>query len=69
MNDLTSDQTKKESAEELKKLGLEKAMSEYKGTGMVYFFNAETGELITKISVARSDEELARAIMTASEGA
>lgn len=68
MNNLTNDKTKKVSAEELKKLGLADAVAPYKGTGMVYFFNADTKKLISKISIAKSDEELAKAMKSAKEG-
>lgn len=60
-NDLTNDETKSKSVELLKKLGLDKAVSAYKGTGVAYFFNANTKTLISQISVAKSNEELASA--------
>jgi thiol:disulfide interchange protein len=68
-NDLTNDETKAKSAAELKKVGLDKAMAENKGTGVVYFFDADTKKLISKISVAKSNEELAEALTTAKNGA
>lgn len=68
-NDLTNDKTKSESAKALKKVGLEKAMANYNGTGIVYFFDADSKKLITKISVAKSNDELARAMKTAEEAA
>ncbi len=64
-NDLTNDETKKKSAVELEKLGLDKAIEAYAGTGVVYFFNSETKVLISQISVAKPDEELAAALTTA----
>jgi len=67
-NDLTNDDTKKKSSEELKKLGLDQAISEYKGTGVAYFFNSQTKVLISKVSVAESDQELAEALVTARKG-
>ena len=69
VNNLTNDETKKASSEKLKELGLTDAMSEFKGTGMVYFFNAKTKALISKISIVKSDEELANAMKSANEGA
>jgi thiol-disulfide isomerase/thioredoxin len=66
-NDLTNDETKKESAKELKKVGLDKAMADKKGTGLVYFFDANSKKLINQISVAKSNEELAEAMKTAEE--
>lgn len=67
-NDLTNDETKAKSAEELKKLGLGKAIVAYPGTGVVYFFNSETKALISQVSVAKPDQELAAALTTAKEG-
>jgi thiol-disulfide isomerase/thioredoxin len=66
-NDLTNNETKKESAKELKKVGLDKAMADKKGTGLVYFFDANSKKLINQISVAKSNEELAEAMKTAEE--
>jgi len=67
-NDLTNDETKAKSAEELKKLGLDKAIAAYPGTGVVYFFNSETKALINQVSVAKPDQELAAALTTAKKG-
>ncbi len=68
-NDLTDEASKRKSAVALKEAGLDKVMAEKKGTGTAYFFDAETKELITKISVAKSNEELADAVVTAKKGA
>ncbi|NOZ35206.1 MAG: hypothetical protein GXO80_07905 [Chlorobi bacterium] len=68
INNLTNDDTKLKSSAKLKELGLSDEMSEFKGTGMVYFFNAKTKVLISKISIAKSDEELAKAMESANEG-
>jgi hypothetical protein len=68
VNDLTSEETKKKSNLELKELGLTEAMEEYQGSGMVYFFDSETKNLITKISVASSNDELAKSIQLAKKG-
>lgn len=62
VNDLTNKETKEKCAIDLKKVGVEKAVAEYKATGMVYFFNAETKKLINQVSVAKSDKELALAM-------
>lgn len=64
-NDLTNDETKANSNGELKKLGLDKAMLDYKSTGVVYFFDANSKKFINQISVAKSNEELAEAMKTA----
>jgi hypothetical protein len=69
MNDLTSDKTKESSLKKLKELGLENAMSGYKGTGMVYFFNAKTKVLVGKVSIAKSDDELVKAMNSANKSA
>ncbi|MDA3954286.1 MAG: hypothetical protein PF485_11610 [Bacteroidales bacterium] len=61
-NDLTNDETKAKCSADLKKLGLDEAVAEFKYTGMVYFFNADTKALISEISVAKSDQELAMAL-------
>ncbi len=67
VNDLTTDETKQTSAKELKKVGLDKVMEQNKGTGVAYFFNAETKELINTISVTKPNDELAAAVKTAKE--
>lgn len=64
-NDLSTDDTKKSSLEEIKKLGLESTVADLKYTGMAYFFNAQTKELIHQVSVAKSDAEIATAMVTA----
>jgi hypothetical protein len=64
-NDLSTGETKKSSLEEIKKLGLDTAVADLKYTGMVYFFNAQTKELIHQVSVAKSDVEIATAMVTA----
>lgn len=69
MNDLSNDETKAKSAAELKKVGLDKAMAERKGTGVAYFFDADSKKLINQISVAKSNDELAEAMRTAEEKA
>lgn len=59
MNDLTNDETKKQSAGSLKKAGLKDAMAKYNGTGNVYFFDAKSKKLLDNVSVAKDDEKLA----------
>ncbi|MBW6492682.1 MAG: hypothetical protein K0B15_15975 [Lentimicrobium sp.] len=60
-NDVTNDETKAKSAVELKKLGIDMTNEAYKGTGVAYFFNADTKVLINQISVARTNDEIALA--------
>ncbi|MCK9638812.1 MAG: hypothetical protein M0R39_02805 [Prolixibacteraceae bacterium] len=67
-NDLTNNETKMKSADELNKLGLDKAIAAYRGTGVVYFFNSETKSLISQVSVAKTNEELAEALTAAKNG-
>lgn len=69
VNDLSNDETKAKSAAELKKVGLDKAMAENKGTGVAYFFDADSKKLINTVSVAKSNDELAQALETAKKGA
>ncbi|MDF1559629.1 MAG: hypothetical protein P1P83_05415 [Bacteroidales bacterium] len=64
-NDLTDDKTIKTSIETLKKYELEQALAPLKGTGVAYFFNAETKALICQVSISKSDEELAEALKAA----
>lgn len=58
-NDVTDAATTKASLIELKKAGLDKAMENYKATGVCYFFDAKTKKPITQVTVANSDKELA----------
>lgn len=67
-NDLTNKDSQKKSAEELKKLGLDDVIKKYNGTGVAYFFNSESKALISQVSVAKTDKELAAALQTAKEG-
>ncbi len=65
-NDVTNDETKIKSAVELEKFGLEKAVDEKcNATGVAYFFNSETKELISQVSMAKSDQVLSSALTDA----
>ncbi len=64
VNNLTNDETKSASLKELKSVGLNKAMAANKGTGVAYFFDADTKKLISSVSVAKSDQELAEELST-----
>lgn len=68
VNDVTSEETKKKSEAELKKHGLLEEIGKHKGTGVAYFFHSESKELITQVSVAKSDEELAETLLAAKKG-
>ncbi|MDY6800338.1 MAG: hypothetical protein SVU94_03835 [Bacteroidota bacterium] len=63
VNDLTSNETRAQSIKELKKVGVYETVSEFNSTGVVYFFNARTTELINQISVAKSDEKLTQTLL------
>ena len=62
MNDISNAETTKKSAIEVEKVGLKKAMENYKASGVVYFFDAKTKKPITHITVANSNEEIAYVI-------
>jgi len=66
-NNLTDEQTKAKSKERLKNYGLYEKMKSYEGTGIVFFFDAESKELIDKISVAKSSRKLAEAVQKATK--
>lgn len=68
VNDLSTDESKQASADQLKKHGLLGAMKANKSTGVAYFFDAESKELINKVSVAKTNEEIASAMKTARKG-
>lgn len=65
VNDLTNDQTKNKSAEELKPAGLYEVASKNTGTGMVSFYNTKTKTLISQVSVSKADSKLAAALTEA----
>ena len=69
INDLTNDQTKEKSATKLKKYNLYEKMKPYNSTGVVFFFNSKTNELIDKISVKKSNEKLRKAMTSATKDA
>ena len=62
MNDISNAETTKKSATEVAKVGLTKAMENYKASGVVYFFDTKTKKPITQITVANSNEEIAYVI-------
>jgi len=62
-NNLSNKQTKQNSSEELKKVDLYQIMSQFNSTGVVYFFDAKSKKLISYISLARSNKQLARALL------
>lgn len=61
VNDLTDKQTKETSKATLVAEGIEKAMNKSNTTGEITFINATTKKIISKISVAKSNEEIKNA--------
>lgn len=58
INDLTDAKTKASSKEDLKQEGIGKPMSKSNTTGEITFINAKTKKVISKISVAKSNDEI-----------
>lgn len=65
VNNLSDKKTIQKSNMRLKKLALLKKMSKFKNTGVVYFFNAKSKHLISHISLAKSNQQLADAMSSA----
>lgn len=61
VNDLSNKETKAVSKEKCMKAGVAGIASKNKGTGMIYFINSETKEVISKISVTESNEDIKQA--------
>lgn len=62
VNDLTDENSKAKSAESLLKAGVLEFANENKMTGMIYFIDAKTKQLISSISVAKTDDEIKKAL-------
>jgi len=67
VDDLTDAQTHASSLKKLKQLGIEKFAEENNATGMLYLLDARTKNLINKISLASSNEEIRQTIADALE--
>ncbi|MDZ7738092.1 MAG: hypothetical protein U5K32_03285 [Bacteroidales bacterium] len=66
VNDVTDDETKESSALKLSETGLDaEKTASMKSTGVVYFFNAGTKELISSISMSKDDAVLVDAMKEA----
>ena len=63
MSDLSNAASKTTSLPMLQKAGIEEFALKNKGTGMVYFIDAITKKLITKISLAKSTDDIKKAFM------
>lgn len=61
-NDLTNDATKAESKASLEKLGVYKAVANENKTGQLILIDHKTKKVISKISVAKSNENLRHSI-------
>ncbi len=61
VNDLSNKESKKTSKASLEKLGIEKLAKKNKTTGMIYFIDAQTKEIVKEISVTKSTEEIKQA--------
>ncbi|MGI8950502.1 MAG: TlpA family protein disulfide reductase [Chitinophagaceae bacterium] len=62
MNDLSDDNSKKMSKDMLEKAGVYKFAEKNNATGMLYFLDSKTKKLISKVSLANSDEEIKKAL-------
>ena len=65
MNDLSDDKTKTASLPMLKKAGIVSFAKDNTATGTLYFINAKSKKLISKVSLAQSDEEIKKVFMAA----
>lgn len=61
VNDLSNDETKAASKTKCDKAGITEVASNNKGTGVIYFINSVTKEVIAQISVTKTDEEIKQA--------
>lgn len=58
VNDLSNKETKAKSKPQLKEAGLTSFAKDHTGTGMIYFIDADTKELLTSISLAESNDNI-----------
>lgn len=58
INNLSDASTKASSLEECKKAGIEQIATKNKATGVIYFIDANTKQIISKVPVKRSSEEI-----------
>lgn len=65
MNDLSDAKTKSASLTMLQKAGIEKFASKNTGTGMLYFIDAKSKKLISKVSLAENNEQIKKVYMAA----
>ena len=65
MNDVSNDKTKATSKPMLEKAGIYNFAEKNPGTGMLYFIDAKTKELVSKVSLAESNEVIEKAYQEA----
>ena len=65
MNDLSDKKTTATSRRPLQKAGIDDFAEKNPATGMLYFFNADTKKLLSKVSLAQSNEEIEKAYQKA----
>ena len=65
VNDLSDDKSMKDSHPMIEKAGITSFAKANKATGMIYFLDAKNKKLISKISLARSNEDIKMAFMNA----
>lgn len=58
VNDLSTDETKAKSNSKCKKAGIAKIAKANTATGVIYFINAKTKELVSQISVTKPNETI-----------
>ncbi|UII19000.1 hypothetical protein [Fulvivirga ligni] len=62
INDLTSKDTARKSALEIKHLGLTEAMQPYKAAGLVCLFDAKTKEPVNQLLISLPNEDIGKAM-------
>lgn len=65
VNDMSDDKTKATSKAKCKKAGIAKIAESNTITGVIYFINANTKEIISQVSVVKTDEEIKTAFENA----
>lgn len=65
VNDMTNDETSAAGKKMCAKAGITEVATANKGTGVIYFINAESKEVISRISVVESNEKIEAAFKEA----
>jgi hypothetical protein len=65
MNDVSNDKTKASSKPMLEEIGIYNFAENNPGTGVLYFIDAKTKELLSKVSLAQTNEEIEKAYQEA----